>query len=58
MKKPKTNRIMVSRGLETMALKLVRAAYGRGYRAAKLHYQKLAKAKYGLGYRAHYKNKK
>jgi len=40
--KAKTTRIMVGRGLETMALKLVRAAYGRGYRAARLHYKKLA----------------
>jgi hypothetical protein len=41
--KAKTNRIMVGRGLYTMARKLVDAAYGRGYRAAKKHYQKKAR---------------
>jgi hypothetical protein len=44
MKRPKTNRIMAGRGLHLMARKLVNAAYGRGYRAARLHYKKLAKA--------------
>jgi len=35
---------MAGRGLHLMARKLVDAAYGRGYRAARLHYTKLAKA--------------
>jgi hypothetical protein len=55
--KAKTDRIMAGRGLHLMARKLVNAAYGRGYRAARLHYKRLArqqvKAAYGLEYRAH-----
>jgi hypothetical protein len=44
--KAKTDRIMAGRGLHTMARKLVDAAYGRGYRAAKQQYQnKTAAAK-------------
>jgi hypothetical protein len=56
MKKPKTDRIMAGRGLHLMARKLVNAAYGRGYRAARLHYKKLAqdevKAAYERGKKA------
>jgi hypothetical protein len=40
--KAKTDRIMAGRGLHTMARKLVDAANGRGYRAAKKQYQKKA----------------
>jgi hypothetical protein len=49
--KEKTNRIMAGRGLHIMAQKLVIAAYGRGYRAARLHYKKIAEKEIKAAYK-------